>query len=97
MKELGIQHSHTKPLWQQANTEVEAFNKNVERAIRAAGTEGRLWQQELSRFLLNYCLHCILQQTFHKLGKRTVIDRHNEAKQNQVLSKEEGRDYADNH
>ena len=39
MKELGIKHNLATPLWPQGNSEVEAFNKPLEKAIRAAWIE----------------------------------------------------------
>ncbi|CAB4046124.1 Transposon Ty3-I Gag-Pol poly, partial [Paramuricea clavata] len=43
-----------------ANSEVERFNRTVEKAIRAANVEGKNWKEELDVFLLNYCStpHC---------------------------------------
>ena len=54
MRELGIKHNPATPLWPQGNVEVKAFNQSLEKAIRAAWIEKRPWQQELSKFLLNY-------------------------------------------
>ncbi len=55
--------SHTvevTPYWPQANSEVERFNRTLEKAIRAANTEGKDWKSELNTFLLNYraTAHC---------------------------------------
>ena len=54
MLHLGIKHHHSIPLWPQGNSEVEAFNKPLEKAIRAAHVENRPWQQEVYKFLLSY-------------------------------------------
>ena len=41
VEHLGIQHHHSTPLWPQGNSEVEAFNKPLEKAIKAAHVEHR--------------------------------------------------------
>lgn len=47
LQHLGVKHNRSTPLWPQGNSEVEAFNKPLEKAIRAAHVENRPWQQEL--------------------------------------------------
>ena len=51
---LGINHDPVTPYWPQANGEVERFNQPLEKAIQTAVQEGRVWRQEISRFLLQY-------------------------------------------
>ena len=34
MRQLGIEHHSSTPLWPQGNAEVESFNKPLEKAIR---------------------------------------------------------------
>ncbi|CAB4030060.1 uncharacterized protein K02A2.6-like [Paramuricea clavata] len=59
-REHGITHRRVTPYWPQANSEVERFNRTLEKAIRAANTEGKDWKSELNTFLLNYrtTAHC---------------------------------------
>ena len=38
-------------LWRQANGEVEAQNKTLLKVIRVARAEGKVWQQELHKFI----------------------------------------------
>ncbi|CAB4037087.1 Transposon Tf2-6 poly, partial [Paramuricea clavata] len=60
LREHGITHRRVTPYWPQANSEVERFNRTLEKAIRAANTEGKDWKSELNTFLLNYraTAHC---------------------------------------
>ena len=60
LSEHGIVHRRITPYWPQANSEVERFNRTLEKAIRAANTEGKDWKNELNTFLLNYraTAHC---------------------------------------
>ena len=60
----GIVHRKVTPYWPQANSEVERFNRTVEKAIRAANVEGKNWKEELDVFLLNYrsTPHCTTGQ-----------------------------------
>ena len=54
MSAMGISHTTSTPLWPQGNAEAEAFMKPLGKAIKTAHLENRPWQQELSKFLLNY-------------------------------------------
>ena len=110
MQQLGIEHHHSTPLWPQGNSEVEAFNKPLSKAIKAAHVENRPWQQELSKFLLNYrsTPHSTTNIPPSQLlynrqmrgilptlpSKCKVVNRHQEAKENQELRKEKERVYA---
>ena len=47
-------HRHVTPLWPQANGLVESYMKPLNKAIRTAHAQGQVWQNELSKFLLNY-------------------------------------------
>ena len=110
VQHLGIQHHHSTPLWPQGNSEVEAFNKPLEKAIKASHVEHRPWQQELYKFLLSYrstphsttnvppsqlLYNRKIRGTLPTLpGKNQVLDRHQEAKENQELRKEKVNTYA---
>ena len=113
MKELGIKHSPSTPLWPQGNAEAESFNKPLEKAIRAAHIDRRPWQQELAKFLLNYrstphsttkvplAVMLFNRQIKGKLpvlqNRMKVVDRHHEARNNQQASKQKSREYANAH
>ena len=110
MKELGIQYDPSTPLWPQGNAEVESFNKPLEKAIRTAHIERRPWQQELAKFLLNYrssphsttkvppaelLFNRPIRGKLPVLQNRSkVIDRHQEARDNQEANKRKNRYYA---
>ena len=111
MVAMGMQHTTYTPLWPQGNAEVEAFMKPLGKAIRTANVEGRPWRQELSKFLLTYrsTPHSTTkippaQLLYNReirgklpslLRNSKVIDRHNEARQNDEQQKKQGRTYAD--
>ena len=54
LKEMGIEHHYTTPLWPRANGEVERQNRSLLKSVRAAHAEGKNWREELNRFLLAY-------------------------------------------
>ncbi len=51
---LGIKAKYSTPKWPQGNAEAERFMQPLGKALKTAHMENRLWQQELSRFLLLY-------------------------------------------
>ena len=111
MTAMGITHTTSTPLWPQGNAEVEAFMKPLGKAIKTAHLERRPWQQELSRFLLAYrsTPHSTTKVPPAQLlynremrGKlpslprnHKIINRHREAKENQIKAKDKGKEYAD--
>ena len=113
MQHLGIKHYHSTPLCPQGNSEVEAFNKPLVKAIKAAHVENRPWQQEVYKFLLSYrsTPHSTMNVPPSQLlynhqirgtlptlpRKHHLIDRHAEAHNNHELKKEKGRKYANQH
>ena len=54
LKEMGIEHRYTTPLWPRANGEVERQNRSLLKSIRAAHAEGKNWREEVNKFLLAY-------------------------------------------
>ena len=46
LKEMGVEHLHTTPLWPRANGEVERQNRTLLKAIRAAHIEGKNWRDK---------------------------------------------------
>ena len=53
-RRLEFKHSPVTAYWPQANGIVERFNQPLKKAIQTAVSEGRIWRQELNRFLLQY-------------------------------------------
>ena len=53
-KYLNIQHRHITPLWPQANSSAENFNRRIRKVIQSAKLEQKNWRQEMFRFLRNY-------------------------------------------
>ena len=110
MVNMGIKHTTCTPLWPQGNADTEAFMKPLGKFLRAAQVEHRPWQQQLSKFLLNY------RQTPHSVTKippaqllfnrniqgklptiksKLAVNRHKEAKHNQKQHRHEAKLYAD--
>ena len=50
----GIEDRTTPPLWPQANGEVERQNRTLWKEIQIAQIEGKVWRQELHKFLTAY-------------------------------------------
>ena len=51
---LGINKNSSTPKWPQGNAEVERFNQPLGKALKTATIEGKVWQQEINCFLLQY-------------------------------------------
>ena len=81
-------------MWPQGNAEVERFNQPLNRALTTATLEGKVWQQELNRFLLQYrttphattkvppaelLFNRVINGKLPSLQKKRIIDRHREA------------------
>ena len=47
LKEIGVEHQHTTPLWPRTNGEVERQHRTLLKAIRGALAEGKDWREEL--------------------------------------------------
>ena len=54
LEQCGIKKRKITPLWPQANSQAECFNKPLMKAIRAATVEGRNWKKALVEFLRMY-------------------------------------------
>ncbi len=80
------------------------------KALKTATIEGKVWQQELNRFLLQYrttphnttkvslaelLFNRTVQGVLPSLQKRNVIDRHREARANELSSQKYNKCYAD--
>ena len=108
---LGIDLKFSTPLWPQGNAEAERFMQPLAKALKTAKIAHRPWQQELQRFLLQYRTtpHCstgvppaellfnrTVQGQLPILVKRTVVNRHKEARQNEKKRQEYNEKYANN-
>ena len=106
---LNIRHEFSTPYWPQANGEVERFNQPLEKVLQTAAIEGKVWRQELQRFLLQYrnTPHCTTkvapsQLLFNRkvrgklpeITSRIVINRHKEARRNEIKSQNYHTEYA---
>ncbi|XP_065067526.1 uncharacterized protein K02A2.6-like [Rhopilema esculentum] len=111
LKALGITHNPVTPCWPQANGVVERFNQPLSKTLQTAVVEGRIWRQELNRFLLQYrttphtvtkvapCELLFNRKVHGKLpiiDNKLVIDRHKEARENEEKSQNYHKQYADN-
>ena len=107
---LGIKHEFSTPYWPQANGEVERFNQPLEKVLQTAVVEGKVWRQELTRFLLQYRTtpHCTtkvapsellfnrkIRGKLPEISKKIVVDRHKEACENEAKSQVYHKRYAD--
>ena len=54
LKDYGVEHSTSPPLWPRANGEVERQNRTLLHAMQTAQVEGKDWRQELYIFLMAY-------------------------------------------
>ncbi|CAB4013330.1 Transposon Tf2-9 poly [Paramuricea clavata] len=54
LKELGIKHKPSSPLWPQGNGQAENFMKPLGKAVKSAHHENKDWKREMFKFLLNY-------------------------------------------
>ena len=111
IKILGIENHLVTPYWPQANGEVERFNQPLEKAIQAAVVEGKVWRQELNRFLLQYQTtpHCAtrvppsellfnreMRGNLPSIEKKLVVNRHKQARANETKNQAYHKSYANN-
>ena len=54
LEALGIRPEFSTPCWPQGNAGAERFMQPLGKALKTAQIQGRPWQQELNRFLLQY-------------------------------------------
>ena len=112
VKTLGIKYEPSIPCWPQANGEMERFNCSLSKTLQAAVTEGKVWRQELYRFLLQYrttphsttkvapcelLFNRSVRGKFPSLEKKLVINKHREAQENEKKSQSYHKEYADKH
>ena len=112
LKTLGIKYEPSNPCWPQANGEVERFNRSLSKMLQTADTEGKVWREELYRFLLQYrttphsttkvapcelLFNRSVRGKFPSLEKKLVINKHREAQENEKKSQSYHKEYADKH
>ena len=51
---LDIKHRRITPLWPQANSHVETFNRRLRKLVQSAKIENKEWKRELYKFMRNY-------------------------------------------
>ena len=51
---LDMKHRRITPLWPQANSNAENFNRRLWKILQSSKIERKNWRQELYRFLRNY-------------------------------------------
>ena len=110
LKTLGIVYEPSTPCWPQANGEVEHFNQPLGKALQTAVAEGKVWRQELYRFLLQYrttphsttkVVSCELmfnrsvRGKLPSLEKKRVLNKDKEALENELKSQSYNKEYAD--
>ena len=54
LRQNGIEHRKSPPLWPQANGEVERQNRSLLKCLKICKTEGKDMREELTKFLLAY-------------------------------------------
>ncbi len=109
-KILGIKKVLSTPVWPQANAEVERFMQPLTKSLQTARIENRPWKQELQRFLLQYRTtpHCStgvppVELLYNRsvrgklplLDKKKILNRHAEAKHNEIAKQTYNKNYAD--
>ena len=110
LKTLGITYEPSTPCWPQANGEVERFNQPLGKALQTAVAEGKVWRQELYRFLLQYrttphsttkvapcelMFNRSVRGKLPSLEKKRVLNKHKEARENELKSQNYSKEYAD--
>ena len=88
---------------------MERFNQPLGKALKTATIEGKVWQQETTHLLLQYhttphsttevspaelVFNRVVQGAFPSLKKNNVVDRHKEARENELSSQRYNKHYA---
>ena len=107
---IGSKHHRITPRWPQANGEVEKFNQPLLKTIQAAVVEGKVWKQELQRFLLQYrttphsttkvppcelLFNRQIRGKFPILKRKSIINKHKIARENEEKSQKYQKMYID--
>ena len=111
LEALRIKPEFSTPYWPQGNAEAERFMQPLGKALKTAQIQGRPWQQELHRFLLQYrtaphsttgvppaelLFNRTVKGKLPILNKRNVVNRHKQARENEALKQQYNKQYADN-
>ncbi|CAB4005564.1 uncharacterized protein K02A2.6-like, partial [Paramuricea clavata] len=110
LETLGIKPEFSTPYWPQGNAEAERFMQPLGKALKTAHLQGRPWQQELSRFLLQYrtaphtskgvapselLFNRTVKGKLPVLKKRNVVNKHKQARANESKKQQYNKVYAD--
>jgi transposase InsO family protein len=110
LETLGIKPEFSTPYWPQGNAEAERFMQPLGKALKTAHLQGRPWQQELSRFLLQYrtaphtstgvapselLYNRTVKGKLPVLKKRNVVNKHKQARANESKKQQYNKEYAD--
>ena len=110
VKAIGSKHHPITPRWPQANGEVEKFNQPLEKVIQAAIVEGKVWKQEIQRFLLQYrttphsttkIAPCELlfnrpvRGKLPTLKRKGIVNKHKIARENEEKAQKYQKEYID--
>ena len=108
LEALGIRPEFSTPYWPQGNAEAERFMQPLGKALKTVQTQGRPWQQELNRFLLQYrtsttgvpppelLFNRTVKGKLPILHKRNVVNKHKQARDNDAMKQQYNKQYADN-
>ena len=112
LKLLGVKFTPSTPKWPQGNAEVERFMQPLSKALTTAIVEGKKWQQELYRFLLQYrttphgttkvppselLINRTVRGALPSLKLCIILNRHQEANENEQKRCTYNKSYADIH
>ena len=108
---LGIKPAFFKLYWPQGNAEAKRFMQPLGKALKTAKRQGHPWQQELSRFLLQYrtaphvttgvppselLFNRIVKGKLPVLQKRSIINKHKRARANEIIKQQYNKQRTDN-
>ena len=97
---IGVTFNSSTPKWPQDNAEVERFMQTLNKALITATMEGKKWQQEPNRFLLQYrstphtvtkvplaelLFNRTIRGTLPCLKLRKIVNRHKQAVENEQV------------
>ena len=111
LEALDIRPELSTPCWPQGNAGAERFMQPLGKALKTAQIQGRPWQQELNRVLLQYrtaphsatgvppselLFNRTVKGKLPILNKRNVVNEHKQARENDALKQQYNKHYADN-
>ena len=108
---LEVKPEFATPYWPQGNAEAEWFIQPLGKSLKTAHIQGRPWQKELSRFLLQYrtaphtttgvapselLFNRTVKGKLPVSQKRNIINKHKRARENEITKQKYNKQYADN-